>query len=95
MMSKKALSFFRHNFSLFFYNINFSQNRSLLVQVPSTTTTFTHLMMVVAALAALVHTLLVSEYYSAVAPYPLRLTGIFSGSIILEPFSVLRSTFKS
>ena len=88
MMSKKALSFFRHNFSLFFYNIDFSQNRSLLVQVPSTTTTFTHLMMVVAALAALVHTLLVSEYYSAVAPYPLRLTGIFSGSIILEPFSV-------
>ena len=88
MMSKKALSFFRHNFSLFFYNIDFSQNRSLLVQVPSTTTTFTHLMMVVALLAALVHTLLVSEYYSAVAPYPLRLTGIFCGSIILEPFSM-------
>ena len=41
MMSKKALSFFScHNFSLslFFYNIDFSRNRSLLVQVPPTTT---------------------------------------------------------
>ena len=90
MMSKKALSFF-------IIDITFLSSfiTSTLVETGRCLSKFrqlqlslsTHLMMVV---AALVHTLLVSTIVVLVAPYSLRLTGIFSGGAVdfLEPFSV-------